>query len=124
MASLESLTIAQQAIAILSNVRRDILAEASSLNARIVGNQWTASFAAETANGLGVRFVASLQKIADNQARVKEALSVWSVSVAETEADYNQLRQAADAMKNATAANIQATLSGILSQVPEKVRLF
>lgn len=124
MASLESLNIAQQAVAILSNVRRDLLAECNALNARLDNLQWTAAFVASTANGVGAQLVTSLQRVADNQAAVESALVDWSVDVNATRADYTQLRDAANAMVAATPTNVNATLDAIIAQVPAKTRLF
>ena len=124
MASLERMTIAQQATTILSNVRRDLLAEVNRLKSRLDNNQWTAAFVASTANGVGTQLRASLQLIADHQAVVEAALLEWQVSVEETTADWDQLRAASEAIRDATPANIGSVLSGIIAQVPAKTRLF
>lgn len=124
MASLESMIIAQQATTILSNVRRDLLAETNRLNDRLGNNQWTAAFVASTANGVGTQLRASLQLIADHQAAVEAALLEWEVSVADTTADWGQLRDASEALRDATASNIGSVINGIISQVPSKTRLF
>ena len=124
MASLEDLTIAQQAVSILGNVRRDVLAEANKLKARLDANEWTAAYVATTANGVGTQLVASLQRIATHQSAVETALTNWSVSVPDTTADYQELRSAAEAMRDATPTNISATLTQIIAQVPEAARLF
>ena len=124
MASLENMTIAQQATTILSNVRRDLLSETNRLNNRLDNNEWTASFVASTANQIGTQLRASLQRIADIQSVVESALLEWEVSVADTRADWQQLADASEALRDATSANVGSVLDGIIAQVPAKTRLF
>lgn len=124
MASLANLTIAQQATTLLSNLRRDIRQIATDIKGRLDRSEWTAGFAASSANSAGTRFVALLQKVADHQAVVEAALLEWSVSVDDTRADYQLLRTASEAMRDATAGNVSTTLTQILSQVSEQTRLF
>lgn len=124
MASLENLNIAQQATQLLSNVRRDIRASCTEYKGRLDQNEWTAAFARANTNQQGTALVLLLQKVADHQAAVEAALLEWQVSVDDTQADYNLLRSAAEAMRDATAANVLNTLTQILIQVPAKTRLW
>ena len=124
MPSLESLKIAQQATDLLSNVRRDIRASATEYKGRLDNVQWTAAYTRTQVNAQGTALVALLQKVADNQSAVTAALVDWQVSVEDTTADYTQLRSAAEAMRDATAGNVLATLTAILAQVPAKTLLW
>lgn len=124
MPSLENLNLSQQATTLLSNVRRDLRSECATLKARLDANEWTAAYVQVQANNQGNALVALLQKLADHQAAVEAALLEWSVPVQDTRDDYNLLRTAAEAMRDATAANVSATLTQILSQVPAKTRIW
>lgn len=124
MASLESLTIAQQATNLLSNVRRDIIDTATSLKARLDANEWTATYVRSQANAQGVQLVASLQRVANHQAAVEAALTDWSVDVGDTQAEYALLRNAAEALRDATVGNVTATLTQIIANVLSKTRLY
>lgn len=124
MASLESLTIAQQATTILSNVRRDMRQHCQYHKGRLDATEWTAAYVASLIGQAGAGLVAQLDKIASHQAAVEAALVDWGVSVPDTQADYTQLRTAAVAMRDCTTGNVATTMTQILSGVPAKVRLF
>jgi hypothetical protein len=62
--------------------------------------------------------------VADQRSPVEAALLEWQVSVNDTRADYQQLRPASEAMRDATAGNVATVLTQIIAQVPAKVRLF
>lgn len=124
MPSLENLNLAQQATTLLANVRRDLLASAAEYKARLDANQFTAAYTRTLVNAQGTALVALLQKVANAQVAVEAALLEWEVSVDDTRADYTQLRTASEAMRDATAQNVAATLTAIIAQVPAKTRLY
>lgn len=123
-ATLESLVIAQQATQLLSNVRRDIRVACTEYKARLDAVEWTAAYVRQQTNAQGAALVTVLNKIASNQTAVENALVDWGVSVPDTTADYQLLRDAAIAMRDATNGNVSATLTQILTQVPAKTRLW
>lgn len=124
MASLENLMIAQQATTLLSNVRRDIRASCGEYKARLDDGEFTTAYVKTLTNSQGTALVKVLDKVADNQTAVETALAEWEVSIADTTADYTQLRDAAVAMRDATVGNVSNTLTQILAQVPAKTRLW
>src|SRR5690606_14298141 len=124
MPTLESLHLAEQATQLLANVRRDIRASCNDYKVRLDRNEFTAAYVRTLANGQGQAILGVLQRLADHRAAVEAALLEWSIPVNDTRGDYNQLRQAAEAMRDATAANVAATLAQILTQVTPKTRLW
>lgn len=124
MPSLENLNLAQQATQLLANVRRDLIASAAEYKGRLDRAEFTAAYTRTLVNAQGTALVALLQKVVDAQASVEAALLEWQVSVNDTRADYTQLRTASEAMRDATAVNVAATLAAIIAQVPAKKRLY
>lgn len=124
MPSLENLNLAQQATQLLANARRDLLASAAEYKGRLDRNEWTAAYTRTQVNSQGTALVALLQKVADAQTAVETALLEWQVSINDTRANYTQLRTAAEAMRDATVANVLTTLTQILTNVPAKTRLW
>lgn len=123
--SIANFQLAQQVSQVLASARRDTYDSAVSMRANLPG-KWTTAFTAEQVRNQGTALVALLDKIAANSAAIQTACTEWDVDYAALVESYNEIRQAAEAMRDAAVngSNVAARLDAIISGLPRGTILF
>lgn len=119
--------LADQALKILTNARRNIRTECSEWRQRVITNgDRPAIMAAYALRDVGTRIVGFLDTIAANQVSVVEALGIYNMTQSDLTAEYTAVRSAAEALRdiNLDGSTFNTVTSQILSGLAADVSLF
>lgn len=125
MATMESAMLSMEVLRWASNVRRNMRDNAQAYKAQLVGGTAVAEVATVMTDDAGeyLKTIGGLQQILgtpESKAKLIDGLSVYSIDITETEAEFATLETASIAQRDApkkTAAEINTAADAVLAAV-------